>query len=531
MVGRRAVLWLVLAVLVAVEPNPVHEEAGAEGGRLPAADGRARRVLRVGITPVGGLDPAQVRSIEQALVVDQLFDSLTAVHPTTLEPVPALAARWESSPDQRLWTFFLRPGASFANGRAVTAADVKYSYERVARRGSGSPGSDLLRLVSGYTAFRTDAPELVGVAAPAPDVVQIALDEPWGVLPSVLASPVLSVVPAEAVEAAEPVFADAPVGSGPFRVERLEGGVLSLVPVPGAEVSIDGVDFVQFDDVGGAYRAFTRGEVDWARVPPQDVQEAARRYGDGGFRPYVAQLFYGFNLGSPKLADARFREAIVRAIDRRAIVAAVYQGTVRPLDGVVVAGVPGHQPAACARCAYDPARSKALLAELFPRGTPGPPEVGLDYDADPTQEALARAVQANLAEVGLRVTLRPQPVNDYDDFALSGRQEVFRLGWIAAYPSPDAFLSPLFMSGSPDNLVGFARPDVDEQLRAARAEANAARRVALFQEAERAILDQVPVIPVAQLELHSVVSERARNLRLTALGTFDASTVALAGRR
>ena len=502
----------------------------SRGGTAPAPAGG--RILRVGVTPLPTFDPAQARSVEQLLVADQLFDSLTAADPTTLEPRPGLAARWEASADQRQWDFFLRPGAAFSDGQPVTAEDVRYSLERVARAGSGSAAAELLRPVSGYVDFRVkgSAPRLAGVSAPTPDQVHISLDEPWSELPSVLSSPVFGVVSRQAVEPAGPAaFVDQPVTSGPFRVRARRANTVSLAPSPGSQARVAGVDLVQVDDLADGYRAFVRGQLDWALVPPGQVDAAAGRYGRRGFRPYLAQLFYGFNLKSPALADLRFREAIVRAIDRRAIVEAVYQGTVQAADGVVLEGVSGHQPDPCPRCRHDPARARVLVAEAFPGGRP--PVVGIDYDADPGQEAVARAIQSSLAQVGISATLRPKSPRDYDAFAVSGAQELFRLGWFAAYPSPDALLTPLFTTGSPDNLTGFSSPSVDQLLRTARAEGDPGRRTQLYRDAERAVMDQLPVIPIAQFELHAVVSERVRNLRTTSLGTFDASVVSLRGAR
>ena len=105
---------VLVAVVVATAPP------GDLGG-----GGRARRggVLRLGVPPPGNLDPAQARSTGQPVVADQLFDSLTALDPETLDPLAAVAARWETA-DQRAWTFHLRDGAAFANGRPVTGADV-----------------------------------------------------------------------------------------------------------------------------------------------------------------------------------------------------------------------------------------------------------------------------------------------------------------------------------------------------------------------------------------------------------------------
>jgi ABC-type transport system substrate-binding protein len=461
--------------------------------------------------------------------VDQLFDGLTAIDPATSEAKPSLAARWASS-DPRVWEFTLRPGARFSNGRAIAAADVKYTLERIAKSGSGSPGSELLATVAGYDAFSVQqaAPELAGVAVVSPSVVRITLDQPWSALPSVLASPVFGIVPREAVEAPAPaVFADQPsVTSGPYRVAARSNEMVRLAAVAGRGARVRSVDLVELADPSAEYRAFQAGRLDWATAPPEEVEPAGRRYGRAAFRPYVADVFYGFNLKSPKLADPRFREAIVRGVDRRAIVAAVYGATVQPMDGVVARGATGWQRDPCGeRCRYDPAAAKALVAAVFGAGPV--PSVQIAYDDDPAQDAVAKAMQAGLAGVGIPVTLAVKSLKEYRDYAVSGQQEVFRLGWVARYPSADDFLPPLFATGSPNNLTGFSSGAVDASLAAARSAGDAVARDAAYRAAERAVMDAVPVIPIAQFEVHGVVASRVRGLRLTSLGTFDASAVTL----
>jgi ABC-type oligopeptide transport system substrate-binding subunit len=346
-----------------------------------------------------------------------------------------------------------------------------------------------------------------------------------------LANPVFGVVPREAVEAESPPFGERPVGSGPWELDERDGNELTLRPKAGNETFLDGMEVIEFDDGASAYSAFRRGTVDFvSQVPPEEVEEAAERYGEKGFRPYVAELFYGFNLRSPKFADRRFREAIVRAVDQRSIIRAVYSGTVLPLDGLVLRGVPGYQDDACDElCGHDPRRSEALVKEVFPDGTV--PEVNIDFDDEATQQAVARAIEASLEDVGIPVKLRPKPLREYQEFAVSGDQELFRLGWIAAYASPDAFLPPLFFDGVPSNLTGFSSPDVDAQLKLARGEPDAASRLQLYRAAERAIMEQLPVVPIAQFQLHSVTAPRVRNLRLTSFGTFDAAEVWLSRER
>lgn len=529
---RVAAVMLAAALLVAACDSNDRPSLDRDGDGV--APPRKGGILRLGISqlPAQGLDPAQARTPEQLLVVDQLYDTLTRYDPKTMEPKAGLAERWVVTPDQKQWDFTLRAGAAFANGRPIAAADVKFSFERLVRKGSASPNADLLESVAGYFAFAVEggATELAGVSTPAPDVVRISTDQPFSELPSLLANPALGIVPRESAEGiGDAGFTNAPIGSGPFTFRQREGNTISLVRAPGSPALVDGVELVQFDDVAAAYAAFKRREVEWSRVPPADVAEAADRFGQGAFRPYVAELFYAFNLANPKFADVRFREAIVRAIDRRAIIRAIYDDTVRAIDGLVVDGVPGHQEEPCGeKCEHSPARARALLQEAFPGATP--PEVFVDFDQDEVQEKVANAIKANLADVGITATLRPRGLQDYQNFAVSGQQELFRLGWIGAFPAADAFLTPLFRTGSASNLARYSSPAVDEKLAAARTEADAGKRGALYQEAERAIMQDVPVVPIAQFQIHAVKAAKVRDLQPLPTGSFDASRVWMATR-
>ena len=498
--------------------RPEVEGPPQEGGRL-----------RVAVVGAASLDPAQARTVDQLLVADFLFDGLTSHDGETLEPVPAVAESFTATPDQKQWDFTISPEAKFSNGRAITSTDVKYTLERIARKGSGSPAAELLELVNGYRPFAIDGstPTLAGVQEIAPNVVRIILDQPLAVLPSVLGAPTFGIVPKEAVEAPSPSFIERPVGSGPFAVTDRDGEKVELAVVDGRETYVEGIDLMLFDDVDDAYDAFEDGDADFTTIPPDQIDGAGRKYGDDVFTAYLAELFYGFNLRSPKFADVRFREAIVRSIDRESIVDAVYGGTVLSLDGPVVEGLDAHQETPCGeKCTHDVERAKALLKEVFPDGNV--PEVNIDFDEDATQEAVAKAIEASLEDAGIPATLRPKQLRQYQDFAISGQQELFRLGWIGAYPSADAFLPPLFLSSSPSNLTGFVQPPIDEQIRAARAEPDAAKRVALFQAAERAVMEQVPIVPIAQFRIHAVTSARVQDLTTNLTGTFDATKVWIA---
>lgn len=515
---RRRLAPVALAVALAATAC-----AGSES-RSGAPEG----VLRIGLERPQSLDPARAQYVADLLVVDQLFDGLTSYDPATLQLRPSVAARWEVTPDQRSWTFFLREGATFSNGRAITSEDVKFTLERIAAKGSDSPAVPQLEPVVGFTAFNVDgkASGLDGVTTPSAGTVKIDLTYPLSSFATVLGHPSFGIVPREAVEAAAPKFAEQPVGSGPFMVRSRSREVLRLMRAPGAKTELDGIEVFMGRDGEAPYSAFLRGQLDWTAVPTERVDEVVRDRGRAGFSPYPAQLFYGFNLRNPKYQDVRFREAIVRAIDRESILREVYGNRVRPLNGVVAEGVPGHQPDPCGeKCKYDPARAMALVAETF--GSKPVPEVRIDYDEDPTQEAVAQAIAANLRAANIPVALRPHSFTEYVRFASSGQQEFFRLAWIGAYASPDAFLGPLFYGGKPDNVTGYASGDFDALIRAAREQEDKAKADYVYQVAEKLIMHDLPLVPIAQYETHTLVSSRVRDLTMSAFGTFDASQVKL----
>jgi ABC-type oligopeptide transport system substrate-binding subunit len=98
---------------------------------------------------------------------------------------------------------------------------------------------------------------------------------------------------------------------------------------------------------------------------------------------------------------------------------------------------------------------------------------------------------------------------------------MYRYGWLAEYPDPDVFLTPLFDSGSPENYSGFQSDVVDGLLDRARAEINPVHRLELYRRAEREILKRVPVIPIGSFVTHWAAQARVAGLEFDTVGGFD----------
>lgn len=528
--------WLVAALGVILTAGVVSAlviavgEDDSAGGRRELGEPRPGGALRIAVVNLHSLDPAQAREPSAVMVADQIFDTLVSYDPESGALEPSVAASWEPSLDQRRFTFTLREGAVFHDGSPLGADDVKATLDRIAAPGSASEFRFLLETVVGYPEFHDarSADNLAGVKVVGPTQLTIELSQPFADFPQVLANPGFGIVPSD--KAGEPTFGDAPVGSGPLKFVQREGDVISLARSENHQPKstyVDGVELHLMDDPNNAFDALKDGNVDLAPVPADRVNEAVAEYGEVGFGPFLGVLFYGMNLEAPALTDARMRQAVIHAVDRGRIVEVVYDGTIILADGFVPTGVPEVVEDACGeQCEHDPGKARELVQQVFSDGNV--PTVQIDFDEDAVQRAVASAIQADLQAVGIPAELRPHEFKDYGVFLVNETPELFRLGWTADYPSADGFLFPLFVSGQRDNLMRFSVREVDQMLRAARAEPDPDRRADLYRDVEQALLAQAPVLPIAQFTNRWAAANDVGGFRMSALGTFDVTEVFLA---
>jgi ABC-type transport system substrate-binding protein len=524
---RRAIAAVALVAMAAAGCSSGDDDA--DDSDRPSADPSG--VVRLGLPGPLVMDPAKasLASPSDLMVLDVLHDGLTRLDGSDGEGIgQGLAVEWAPDAAQQIWRFTLDAEATFASGRPVRSADVVASLERVAAGGDTSLAALRLEVINGFRAFVDGAaPNLAGLRAIDDETVEIALDAPMSVLPVLLASPVYGVVDIASLEAAaaeggSPGDVDL---SGSWEIAEADEDHLLVTRREGVEAELDGIDLRPYADSGAAYAAFTDGDVDWASVPSEQYGAAVEEYGDDAFAPFQAELFFGLNVASPSLANPELRKAIAAAIDRDAIVRAVYPDLADPLVGIVPAGIPSHAPAECTACTHDPERARSILAAAYPGG--GIPQVAIDFDQSPAQEAMAAIIAESLQAVGIPAVQRPLPLEDYKRFVVSGGQELFSFGWIGGYPSADAYLDPLFRSGSDDNLTALASPDIDALLAQARSVPYGPDAVDRWSAAEVSILDAAVVIPIAQFRTQVVVADDVDGLDHAVDGSVDWSQVTL----
>lgn len=460
------------------------------------------------------LDPAFVTDIYGRAVVHQVFDGLVEFD-AHLNITPAIAEFWEASLDGRTWTFTLRRGVEFHNGREVVADDFVYSFTRLFDPKKPGPLAELLHRVEGAQAFmQGKATRVKGLNASGRYTFQIVLDEPYIPTLAILGLGNAAVVPREEVEKRGAAFARAPVGTGPFKFVRWEPGKQLVLEANesyyGGRPFLDGITFHIFPGgkLEAMFDAFLKGNLEETVIPSEktDVVRTDPKYTRYALlrKPTLGFLYIGLNTRLKPFDDKRVRQAFNYGVHKEMIVREITKMGSLTAHGALPPGMPGHDPDLQGYY-YSPDKAKRLLAEAgYPDGI-GFPVVQLwsGSQAENTQAELA-AYQRYLADLGVKVEIH-YAANwpEYRSLLQQGKLPMFRLAWYADIPDADNTLSSLLHSAGASNYTFYRNPQVDQLLERARTELNYPERIALYRRVEGLVMEDAPWI--AQ---HYPVSER-----------------------
>lgn len=362
--------------------------AVAAGGALPA--GAAPRTdINIGMQlEPPHLDPtAGAAAAIDEVVYANVFEGLTRFAADgTVQP--ALAESWEIAPDGLSWVFTLREGVTFQDGTPFTAEDVVFSFDRAMGEESTNAQKQLFDGINEVTAIDDTT-------------VEIGLDTPKGALLSSLAwGDAVIVSPASA-----DTNKQRPVGTGPFRFESwVQGDRITLERNPdywGAAPALERVTFRFISDPTAAFAAMMAGDIDAFPVFPAP-ENLAQFEADPRFRVIVGttegETILAMNNARKPFDDIRVRQAIAHAIDRGAIIEGAMFGYGTPIGTHFAPHNPAYQDLT-AMSAYDPARSRALLAEA---GYPDGFDVTLALPPPSYARRGGEIVAAQLRAVGIR---------------------------------------------------------------------------------------------------------------------------------
>jgi peptide/nickel transport system substrate-binding protein len=478
------------------------------------------------------LDPAVVTDSASLTVTYQIFEGLVRLRGATTEIEPALAERWEVTADGTVWTFHLRPGVPFHDGEPLDAAAVVWNLERWSQAGhpqhadqvkAGQTFEYWESLFDGFDAESV----LARAEATGPLTVRLTLRRPHAPLLASLAVAGLGIASPRAVIRAGTGFGKRPVGTGPFRFVEWRAGqevVLEASPAYwGPKPKVARVIGRAIKDGARRLAALKAGEIHGMEgLNPDDVAVVRR---DPGLalllRPASTTGYLAFNYRVREFQDRRIRQAFSRAIDRTAIVRALYGGT-----GLVAGQLqpPSFWGAPALRDEPpDPAAARELLRQAgFPGGLTtltwedGRREplvlwympVARPYFPSPKE--IAEAIGADLARAGITARLETVDWAVYLERAKFGRLPLYMLGWIADHGDPDGALCYVFCAPGTPGQGFYANREVSDLLRRARRVTVQGERAGLYRRAAELLHADVARLYVAHSQTPLAFSTRVR---------------------
>jgi peptide/nickel transport system substrate-binding protein len=483
------------------------------GGGEDAAE-RARTLV-VGLSGnPRSLDPRMSTDVASARVQQLLFDSLVALDESS-NLVPELAESWEM-PDEQTYVFHLRRDVRFHHGRPLTAEDVVYTFESIRDPALRSPRRAAYAMIE-------------SIESPDPYTVCIRTQEPFAPF---LINMVQGIVPRDLAEAGPEAFAAAPSGTGAFRFESfrpdidlvlrrydecyrgapaVEKIVIRIIPEANIrllELESGALDFLQNE------------------IPPDALPRLrARDDVEVLTWPGTNFAYLGFNLPDPILSDLAVRRAIAHGLDRESYIRDILGGLARPASSLLP---PGHWAYASDVRTYehDPEKARRILDEAGYAPDDEGVRVRLTFKTSTNERTrrLAEAMQQDLAEVGIALTIRSFDWATFYNDILKGNFQLYSLSWVGI-TDPDILHSIFHSASVPPNGRNrghYANPRVDELLDRARRTFDRGKAAELYREVQRILAEDLPYVNLWYEDNVAVLSRRFTGFLPYPAGNFDA---------
>jgi len=428
----------------------------------------------------------------------RVFSGLVSFDPQ-LNLTPDLAETWEINKEGTIYTFHLRTNAKFHDGRAVTAQDIVYSWERAASPGLASDTAlTYLGDISGindYASGRSD--HIAGLKIIDEHTLQVTIDSPKPYFLLKLTYPTAFVLDKKNIEGDDEWY-KRPNGTGPYKLtEWVSFERIVYEANPDFYLGKPSIPYIVINlYAGNSQRLYESGDVDIAGV------YSIERFTDPD-EPLHMELLSGvslctgyvtFDTTKPPFDDLNVRKAFSMAFNRQQFIDVTLGGYALSAKGLYPPGLPGFD-ISLKGLPYDPEQARRLLASSK-YGINLPPitftDSGIGTNTGTDVAALADMWNKNL---GVTITVENLEPNYYYDLIYSNNHgQLFSGGWCADYPDPENFADVLFHSGTQQNLGGYSNIEFDELLEAARVEQDVTRRIEMYQEAEKILVDDAAAL-------------------------------------
>ncbi len=522
------------------------------------------------------LYPLNIVDVVSHHIGTQVYEGLVKFNQKDLAIIPALATRWESVDSNMRFIFHLRNGVVFhdddcfaaeqGKGRAVTAQDVKFSFDQLC---TSSPNNQQFtytfkdRVVGANEYFAATeknqfpAGGVSGIKVVNDSTLEISLIHPMPGFLSILATQGGWVYPKEALEKYGDDMRIHCVGTGPFRVKSIKEGESVILEYNPNYWMIDEhgnrlpyLDIVQFrfiKDKRSEIIAFRNKELDMVfRLPVEMAKDILGELGQAKENgadfvlqtaPAMSLTYYGFQHKLAPFDNQKVRLAFNYSINRQEIADKKLNGDAIPgIYGIVPQSIVGYDADSIVGYSYDPDRARKLLAEAGYPGGKGFPEITLQINSGGGDRNTITAdyVAHQLYEVlGITVKVEPMPFAQHLEAIETGKTLFWRTGWVADYPDPETFLTTLYSKHIPENLttrsstnsVRYSNPRFDSLFNAAVHEADLQKRMDLFLEADRVQMADAAIMPIYYELNDRLVQRNVRNFDINPMEFRDMTRV------
>lgn len=482
------------------------------------------------------LDPAFASDKRAIWMTAQLYNGLVELDENLLIK-PGIAGKWDISDDGLTYTFHLRKDVFFhkdsslaafsASSRSVISEDFVYSFTRICDPQVASTGAWIFNgKIKGLEAFKAGNVDFIeGFEAVDDSTFAVHLVEPFPPLLGLLAMPYCFAVPKESVEFYGENFRSHPVGTGPFRFFRWdEGHHLIMHRNPNYFEEDEGQELPYLDAVSvrfmpsrlSAFVEFMQGKLDFINGidesykdeilnPDGTIKEAYADRFQFELAPQLNIEYLGMLVDSTvevaqghPLTDVRIRKALNYAIDRQKLVRYLLNGMGYAAEsGFVPYGMPGFDSERVPGFQFDLEKARQLLAQAgFPNGK-GLPEMTL-YST-PLYANISEFIQKSFENIGVQMDIQNLQGGTLRSESRNSRINLWRASWIADYPDGENYLALLYSPNTVPNgpnTTHYANAEFDRLYQSAKLETNDSVRYEIYQEMDRLMLEEAPVIPL-----------------------------------
>ena len=492
-------LAMVLTVFAGCSSTPATEEGASASGDAAqgeAADSEYKDTLVYALnTDVQSLDPQIQNDTTSEQVVKMLYNTLLKFEDDGTV-VGDLAESWSVSEDKLTWTFNLKQGVKFHNGKELTSADVKATFDRALNAEAG--GLRTTEIIKMFTA----------VEAPDPYTVTITTDGPYGPMESLMCNMSLGIMDADYIEQYGldlGTSVEGENGTGPFKVVSWERDQEIVVErfddYFGTPAKLQTVVYTVIPEAASRVIALETGEVDVIDKPTNEDLERLEADTENFTvlrKPTISQRLFRFGCNDPIISNTKVRQAIVYAIDRQAIIDALFTGSAYPSTAPLAPVTFGYSD--LGEIEQDLELAKSLLAEAgYPDGfdtkivTTGRYQNGIE---------LAEIISQQLAEIGINAKIE---VWEWSALSASWNgitadefdQPIFIMGAGPSMRDADGGLRGLYTTsetGLNDRNYGFySNAEVDALIEQGMQETDQQKRVEIYKEAMEILYREDPV--------------------------------------